>query len=440
MAFLLPFSIYSLPINMIELFCMGNDIKQIYAALQIEEDEIKVLVAEYFNTRFNILRVEKAKTKAISDFRIANQLELENDIKALISRASTKLGTKIEKVILVLPAYNFKRFPLTSSVNISNGYVHKEDVARAVSNSLKTKVDADSMITNPVILKYTVNGISTRRLPEKEVCDSMLVDIDLLCCDAQMAYEYVMTVEKIGLQVLDICLNNYAICEEASLLSESSKKNVILLDIHNGLTYLTLLSKGKIITTEIVYDGLNTLTSKIYEKYHFNDDVMMRLIKYDVDYADKDECVVYAYNNNDKSETITNVELSSLVAEPLNNYVEKLISMCKPIIDSGETSIVVTGQGQSMKALMDKLKDLSGVEVRGYYPDTIGIRDANLVALYGSFVVYKNKADLNNLSVNCIDLLEYDNVINKHVFDKDGATITTKIKNFFMQYMSKEEE
>lgn len=419
---------------------MENDIKQIYAALQIEEDEIKVLVGEYYNTRFNILRVEKGKTKAISDFRINNQLELENDIKTVISRANTKLGTKIEKVILVLPAYNFKRFPLTSSVNIVNGYVQKEDVARAITNSLKTKVDADSMITNPVVIKYIVNGISTRRLPEKEVCDSMLVDIDLLCCDAPMAYEYVMMVERIGIKVLDICLNNYAICLEASLLGESSKKNVVLLDIHNGLTYLTLLSKGKIITTEIIYDGLNNLTNKVYEKYHFTDEVMMRLIKYIVDFNESEECVVYSWNSNDKQENITNVELSSLVAEPLNNYVEKIISMCKPIIDSGETSIVVTGPGQNMKALMDKLKDLSGVDVRGYYPDTIGIRDSNLVALYGAFVAYKNKADLNNFNVSCVDLLEYDNVINKHVFDKDGATITTKIKNFFMQYMSKEEE
>lgn len=417
---------------------MSNSIKQIYAALQIEEKEIKVLVAEYFNTRFNLIRVESVKTKAISDFKINNLDELVADIKGLIDNASNKIGARIEKVILVLPAYNFKRFPLTSSVNITNGYVKKEDVARAVTNSLRTKVENDVMVINPAVIKYNINGISYRRLPEKEVCDSMLVDIDLLCADKQMTVDYVNAVEKAGVNVLDVCLNNYAIAVESALLDESVKKNLILLDIHEDSTYLSLLSKGKLITSELIYEGLNMMANKVYGAYRFSEDVIMRLLKYDVDYNSQDDSVVYAWSNNDKSESLTKTELSSLVAEPLNNYVNKLMAMCKPIIDSGECEIVVTGEGEKMSALLDKIKELSGVNVRGYYPDTIGLRDPSLTAIYGSLIAYRTKALLNNLNVCCIDLLEYDKGIDARQLDNEGATITTKIKNFF-KYMNKEE-
>lgn len=417
---------------------MSNSIKQIYAGLQIEEKEIKVIVAEYFNTRFNLIRVEKIKTKAISDFKITNFDELVTDIKTLIDNASNKIGARIEKVILVLPTYNFKRFPLTSSVNTTDGYVHKEDVARAITNSLRAKVDNDVMVINPIVIKYNINGISYRRLPEKEVCESMLVDIDLLCADKQMTVDYVTAVEKAGVNVLDVCLNNYAIAIESSLLDESVKKNLILLDIHEDLTYLTLLSKGKLITSELIYEGLNMMANKVYNTYRFNEDVIMRLLKYDVEYESSDDSVIYAWTSNDKSESLSKAQLSEMIAEPLDNYVNKLMSMCKPIIESGECEIIVTGEGEKMSALIKRIKECSGVNVRGYYPDTIGVRDPNLTAIYGSLVAYRIKALLNNLNVSCIDLLEYDKGIDARQLDNEGATITTKIKNFF-KYMNKEE-
>ena len=39
-----------------------------------------------------------------------------------------KIGSKIEKTILVLPAYNFKRFPLRSKVIVDSGVIRKNDI------------------------------------------------------------------------------------------------------------------------------------------------------------------------------------------------------------------------------------------------------------------------------------------------------------------------
>ena len=61
---------------MLKLQCMSKSIKQVYAALELCESEIRILVGEYFNTRFNIIRDEKCTTTAISDFKITNKEEL----------------------------------------------------------------------------------------------------------------------------------------------------------------------------------------------------------------------------------------------------------------------------------------------------------------------------------------------------------------------------
>ncbi len=167
---------------------MGNNIKQIYVAMELCENEIRLLVGEYFNTRFNIIRSDKYYTNTISDFSINNKEELSKDIKKAVKETSGRISTDIEKVILVLPAYNFKRYPLKSKVVIENGVISKKDIARAVSNSLKTKVDPNVLVANSMIVKYNVNGISTRRLPENEKADEVFVDIDLLCADVEVSY------------------------------------------------------------------------------------------------------------------------------------------------------------------------------------------------------------------------------------------------------------
>ena len=384
---------------------MTKSIKQIYASLELCENDLRILVAEYYNTRFNILRVDRIQSKALRDFKIVDRELLINDIQRLVSISSNKLNSKIEQVILVLPAYGFKRFPLRSNIVTTNGIVTKSDISRAISNSLRAPIDNDSMIVSSMISKYTINDISTRRMPENEVCDELFVDIDLLCADKDICIDYVSVVEESGLKVLDIVLNTYAVGKEASLIEESLKQNVVCLDINRDYTYLTLFSKGKLASCEILYDGLGDIAKAIKNKYDIPNDDLYKLIKYSINYQTSNpEDIVYAYNHNDFTKTVTIGELNGLSIKPLQDLNEKLITMCKPIIEKGAL-LYVTGEGQQMKCLIDLMKDSVDCQIKSYYPDTIGVKDPTLVSLYGSLFVYKDKAELNNLNVNCIDLI-----------------------------------
>lgn len=419
---------------------MERSIKQIYVSLEISENDLKILVAEYFNTRFNVIKVLKKDTKCINDFKVSDKAGLKKDLKELIDECSKSINTKIENVILVLPAYNFKRIPLKSKVIPEKGYVTKNDIARSISNALRTKVDYDIMTINAMPTKYTINDISTRRIPENEHCDEMIVDIDLLCADKNMTYDYVSVVEECGVKVLDIVLNSYAIGKEASLFEESLKKNIICLDIQKSLTFLTLFSKGKIVSNEIVFDGLNTIISDMKVNFDIPNDDLLKLIKYDINtesnYLDD---IIYAYSSAGNTKTITTRQLNDICIKLVERVVDNLVGMCAPIIEQG-ASLFITGEGQQMKYLVDRIKDKANCEVNCYYPETIGVRDSSLTALFGSLVAYNEKAKLNDLNVTCIDLLKYDENIDQKEIDSEGETITTKIKNLFKQYVDREEE
>ncbi|MBQ1566808.1 MAG: hypothetical protein IIZ80_02825, partial [Erysipelotrichaceae bacterium] len=111
----------------------------------------------------------------------------------------------------------------------------------------------------------------------------------------------------------------------------------------------------------------------------------------------------------------------------------------KPIIEDGAL-MILTGEGCQMAALLERLKEKTLTKVKTYYPDTIGVRDPAMTALYGAFFVYRDKVLLNDLNVNCVDLIKYENAIDQKKFESEGETITTKIKNLFKQYMEKGEK
>ena len=425
---------------MLKFVCMSKSIKQIYASLELGENDLKLLVAEHFNTRFNVLKVVRRQTNSINDFKIVDKQSLVFDIKELVKECSSKVGAKIEKVILVIPSYNFKRFSFRSSVIPENGVLTKQDITRAISNSLKAKVDFDVLVVNAQVTKYTINGISTKRMPEKEPCDDALVDIDLLCADKDMIFDYVSSVEEAGVNVLDITLNSYSIGKEASLFEESLKQNIICLDIKNSCSYLSLFSKGRLASCEVMFEGLNTVIRDIKVKYNIPDKDILKLIKYDINYGSEYlNDIVYAYNLSGDTKTISTGQLNDAAYDAIGNLVDKLITMCGPIIEQGAI-LFITGEGQQMSSLINKIKSVANCEVRSYYPDTLGVRDPSLTSLYGSLFAYKEKALLNNLNVTCIDLLEYDSHISQKELDTEGETLTTKIKNLFKQYIEREDE
>lgn len=414
---------------------MAKDLKQVYASIFIDENELQVVVAEYYNTRFNIIRVDKAKMEGIINFKINDYDRVVEIIKNTIDYSSSKIGATIRKVILVLPPFGFKRFPLRVSVVPNGGILTKKDIAKAVTSSLKSKVDGNSIIVNSSINKYTINGISTFRMPDKEICDELIVDIDLLCGDKELSIDYINAVSDAGLEILDITLNNYAIAKESVLIEESLKQNIILLDIGYSYTYLTLLSKGKLMTSEIIYDGLSNIVNHVHDSLGLPKDNASRLIKYNVDYnSPYPDDAVFAWGDDKDNHSITIKELSDTVKEPLNKFLDKILTMCKPIIESGLTSFIVVGEGAKMNTLIDELHIQGHTFVKSYYPEAIGARDSSLCAVYGALYVYRDKALLNDLNVSCVDIAEYDSIVDLKVDDNEGESITNKIKKLFETY------
>ena len=409
-------------------------IKQIFGAIEFSDKEIRLIVGEYYNTRFNIIKVEREACDGISDCVITNKEALKHSLKNIIQRANKLIGATLERVILLIPSVNFKRYPLKVNVKTLNGIVTKNDINRAIKKAMRTNVDRNIMIINAVCVKYTCNGISTRRIPEKEITDELVVDIDLLCADRSITFDYVSVIEEEGLEILDISLDMYAVCKEAALFEQTVNQNIILLKIDYQTTSLALLSKGKFVNCEILYNGLDSILNTVYDKYHLPFSVVDRLVKYNTKFIPDEfsNDSIFAWKSNDEtSVSISESDLSSTVKDVTLALANEIKDTCTPILDSGKTSIVIVGEGAKMDALVKLIEDKTKTNTKTYFPETIGVRDSAFVAILGSIYGYRDLTLITENKLSSINLLEFSELVEKKTVDSEEETITARIKNLF---------
>ena len=67
--------------------------------------------------------------------------------------------------------------------------------------------------------------------------------------------------------MLDISLDSFAIAKEAALFEQTMDQNLILIRLEEQTTTLSLLSKGKLASCEIIEQGIDQWSKALVERY-----------------------------------------------------------------------------------------------------------------------------------------------------------------------------
>lgn len=419
--------------------------KQIFASVEVADHEVRLVVGEFFNARFNIIKVERIPCFGITYDQVLDPDEISNALRKAASSAKRTIGAEIKKVILAIPSYKTKKYSLRSTVDVSgiDGVITIQDVRNAIKKAESVNISKDYALIQTVCVKYIVNGIATRRIPIGEKCSQLSIDVDLLCADRKLAYDLVGCVENAGLQVLDIFPEVYAVGKEAALFERAVEKQIVVLKIERQSTVLGLFRKGRLTTAGVLPAGLGNLVSDCVDQYGVATADAVELLKYSIRFNQKvyTDNPVHIWSKDGEAKTISEKQFVESIQKNVAQWVKDLIKTCEPILQAGPTTVIITGEGGETEGLSDLLSESLGCSVKCYIPETLGGRNAGLTAPLGLLYAYQDKLPITGYIDDSLDMDAFKKSVSyrekKKEIDSKEDTLTSKLKGLFFENKAK---
>jgi cell division protein FtsA len=415
--------------------------KQIFAALEVADHEVRLVVGEFFNTRFNIIRVDRVPCFGLTYNRIDNPEAITTAIQKCMKDTKDKLGADIKKVILAMPSYRFKKYTVNSTVDVKgiDGTITVNDVREAIRRAQGVSIGKDYALIQASCVKYIVNGIAARRMPIGDKCSQLSIDIDLLCADRKLSYDLVSCIENAGLSVMDIFPDIYAVGKEAALFEQSVRKQVVILKMERESTVLGLLHNGRVATAAVLPAGIGTIAGAVVDEYGIPSETAVELLKYSAR-LDQEKCSdnpVHIWAKDGVTNTITEQQLVDCARKNVEYWLNAIQKTCDPILQAGETTVIITGEGGETQGLSSLVQARLGTETKCYVPETLGGRNAGLTACLGLFYAYQDKLPISGFIDDSLDMDAFVKAVSYRENKADSAakedTITSKLKGLFLE-------
>ncbi|MBR2545056.1 MAG: hypothetical protein IKE93_02700, partial [Erysipelotrichaceae bacterium] len=397
--------------------------KQILAALQIESNEVRLIVGEIFNTRLNTLKRECVPCKGMDGLRIVDPKTVAKAVREAANNIQSHFGVAIESVLLAIPAYRFKKETRSFSKVIDNvdGKISADDIRDIYQKALAVNVGRDYEIVNVTSNMFKTNGIVYRKMPIGEPCDVLEADVDLLCCDKMTTYDYASVVELAGLKIVDVCLDNYALCKEAALFEQNLRNYTLLIQMEKDHSQFSLVYDGKIAISENENLGYSTLSRAISERFRLPDrHSSALLLKHDiVNRKEFNYRPIYSWTAGGITNTISDRELYDSVQEKLQYLVKDFSKLCGPILARENTSVIICGDGAEITGIEEVFANKFNRPVKCYYPETLGARGAKWAVDLGMFYAYIDQQVIHQDFKSSLDILHYQQNMRKRVHNAE---------------------
>lgn len=410
--------------------------KQILAVCEIADHKVRLIVAEFFHTSLNILKVEQVATSGFDGRFVVDENAVVESIQRAILNASKNIQASIERVILVIPSLGMQKY--TQKLDVSIGDITRgitiDDVQKAYKMLVSSDVKVDKQVIFVNIARYLVNGVPFRKAPTHERVSMMQVEADIYAADKALTYQLAACVEKAGCEIMDVVLDSWALAKETAILETTSKEVTIVVRLDQTSTQLNLYYQGKLISVEWLEIGFEQWANALSNYFQLPYEVATRLLYYNVQINEEeyDTHPVYLWAVNDQSKTCTQQQIMEVVLPLIEQWKNELIRMFEPIIEKRPTKLFITGEGALLEGLDKYFEKSIEMETKIYVPETIGARDPALTVACGAFYAYQDLESWRKKPGQAINAFEFQEMIGTKKAKEPTIelAIGKKIKNF----------
>ena len=410
--------------------------KHIYTSLDIGSENIKIVVCELYQNKLNLLAASSFKSKGIKKGLITD-VELATEcIRGAFSEVEEMLGIKIRKVITSVPSFNAEYAIIKGNVKVSNesGVVTSDDIINSLEVAAKSNTYNSREMVTILPIDYTVDDKAFIKNPKGMKCSDLGVRAVLATTPKKNVYSVIGLLENIGIEVVDISLNN--IGDLYSFNNDSFENKIgAIINIGSDITDVSLFNKSILVKSSIINMGGKNIDNDI--SYMYKVDIpTARDLKLKFALAHKKNAsvndIIEVKSAIDANLKINQFELSLVVMsrleEILNEAKKEINLLTRRKIDY----IIITGGSSNMPGFEYVVRDVFGESANIGNIKLLGIRDNMYSSCVGNIVHFISKLKLKEQDYSMIsdnEVYEMISVNSKNLNTSDS--MLGKIFGFF---------
>ena len=220
--------------------------KQILAVVSFSQYKLKVLVAQFFNTKFNVLKVEQVFTEGFDGSHVVDEKALVAALRKSLAHIASNLGVSVTQVILCIPSVEMDRY--REKVKVVPQFastITSKDITLAIKKAMMSQVRPDKEVIFVNINGFITHNSVYKKLPSNSELTSVVLDLDYYVASKTLTYDLAKCIEKAGVGLLDVVLDAYALGKETAAIDASLKSSVIVVEIEMKRTLLSLYYHGR---------------------------------------------------------------------------------------------------------------------------------------------------------------------------------------------------
>lgn len=384
--------------------------KHIYTSLDIGSDTIKVVVCELFQNKLNVLAATSCKSKGIKRGLIVDFELASITVKQAFSEIEEMLGFKINKVITSVPSYLAEYSIIKGSITLdSSNAITNNDVMLTIKKAIQEKKLSGREMVTVLPIDFKINDSVAIKDPVGLTGSKLSTRAVIVTVPKKNVYSVLSLLENIGIEVVDISINNIGDLY-AFRTKNFSDKLAAIINIGSDTTSVSIFNRSVIVKSTVLALGGKSIDLAISSFYNIdNDDAIKMKHKYavaDVNHAQTND-TIECKNKNGEVIKINQYEISEMassrIKEILNLSKNELNNLTSKRIDY----IIITGGMSNMAGFEYAASDIFGKDVNIGTMKMLGVRNNKYSSVVGNIVYFISKLKLKGKNYSMIDDGEY---------------------------------
>ena len=410
--------------------------RKIYTSIDIGSDTIKMVTAEIYKNRCNVLASTSLSSEGIKYGLIVDAAKAIVSIKEAIESMEKILGIKIKNVIASVPSNNAEFSLVDGYVNVSSEdkVVSGNDIINVLQACVYNKIEEDRelLVVNPI--EFSLDDRAEIKDPKGITGERLGVKAIMITTPKKNIYSVISILEAVGLNVVDVIFNSIGDYYELRNKELDSSISGII-NIGAETTTVSVFNKGILMNTKVINIGSKNIDKDITYVYKLNLRDSKKL-KENFAIAHKRFSQVNEtfdiINNVGEKMKINQYEVSEICMERIMEIIKIAKNEIKDLTNKEISYIIITGGASEFTGFNTLLNEFVDNNITIANINTIGVRKNRFSSSLGMIKYFHKKLEFRGRNYSMLSDEETDELVStKKKSNVSNDSIVGKVFGYF---------